>query len=88
MMAIPHQLTVFGQSINRPMFPNRLIAFDVIERPAVENKVTAVDPALAGFRLFIEVGDLVSGKSDSSETSGRTNRRDGGDLSMSPMELK
>ena len=70
------------------MFPDRLIAFDIVERPAVEDKVAAIDPALAGFRLFIKVRDLVSGKSDSSETSGRTNRRDCGDLSMSSMELK
>ena len=86
MVSIAHQLAVFGESFNGTVLPNRLISFDVVESLAVQNKIAAIDPTLAGFWFFVELSDVVSSEPDSSETSRGTDRRHGRQLSVRLMK--
>src|SRR5215510_3742279 len=72
-----HQLTIFRQHFHGSTFPDRIIAFDVVECLAIQYKVDSADPAVAAFGLFIEFQHLVAFEADSSKTGGGTNSCDG-----------
>ena len=67
---IPHQFPILGHVFDRIAFPDGVIAVDVVEDTAVEEEIPAVDPTLAGLRLFVEGGNAVAIKGDAAKRAG------------------
>ena len=82
MMSVTHQLAVFREPLDRFTLPDRVIPFDIVERPAVQDEITAVDPSFAGFRLLVKLRNLISCKTDAPETGRRAHGGDGGQFSV------
>ena len=86
-MAISHELVVLRESFNGLTLPDRFIAGDVIDRPALQHIEPAVDPALVTMRLFLEAGNQVLVVLQTAESGRRQHGGDRGKLPMGMVEL-
>ena len=83
---IAHQFPILGDLFDRVALPDGVIAVDIVEDAAVEEKIPTVDPALAGLRFFVEGGNAVTVKRDAAKTRWRADGRDGRQLPVGLME--
>src|SRR5882762_7740935 len=83
---IAHQFPVLGELFDRIAFPDSVVTIDVVEDTAVEEEITAIDPALASLRLFVEGGNAVSVECDATKTRWRAYGRDRRQLAVGLME--
>src|SRR5215211_8795326 len=87
LMAVGHQLSVRGKSLEGRAFEDRRVTMQIVEHTRLEYEEAAVDPAFAGLRLLVKVDHLVAVHDNRTESCRGTHGGHGSELAMRPMKL-
>jgi len=87
LMAICHQLAVFGETLHRFGREGDIVTVDVVEYSRLENHKPPVYPSCVHW-LLRELDHLIAGKSQLPETGWWVNGSDGGELAMGAMKCQ